>query len=184
MNLLTQTEVLKELNSYLTTPITQSSFSKKVKKGQIPFHYKSKSNKKFYKFNEVAEIYNLKIKEIESSTPKNIKNTKKLYTTENLTELRTLLNSANTPMNKVSIIDTFWAGKIKELKYKEANRELIPMYEAQSVIEVGVTNFKTKMYEIPHQLKARFPDASNDLINNLHSMIDNAFDEFSKAKIQ
>ncbi len=73
MELLTQTEVLKELNKYSKYEITRSSFTKRVKKGQIPIHYKPTSKKKFYKLNEVAKIYNIKISDIEANTPTKVK---------------------------------------------------------------------------------------------------------------
>lgn len=184
MGLLTQSQVIEELGNYATLKITQSSFSKRVKRGQIKFHYKPNSKKKFYKLHEVAKVYDIKIHEIESSTSSDIKEDEDIFTSENLEQLNTLLKDADTPMTRVSIIDTFWAGKIKEAKYKEAIRQLIPMEEALGVIQVGVTNFKTKMYEIPHQLKAQFPDATTDMIDELHTMIDKAFYEFSKTSIR
>jgi len=184
MELLTQVEILKELNSYSKTLITRSSLGKRVKRGQIKFYYKDNTKKKFYKLDEVARVYGIKINEIESSTPTNIKKDEDLFNPENLGELNKLLKEADTPMIKVSVIDTFWAGKIKELKYKENSRELIPMHEALGVIQIAITNFKTKMYEIPHQLKAQFPDASDVMIDELHLKIDKAFYEFSKASIQ
>jgi len=69
MDLLTQTEILKELNTYSSSSITRSSFTKRVKRGQIKFHYKTNSKKKFYKLYEVAKVYGIKISEIESVTP-------------------------------------------------------------------------------------------------------------------
>jgi len=95
-----------------------------------------------------------------------------------------LLKEVDTPVQKVAVIKDFWDGKLKKLKYKEAERELIPMHEARGVIEVGVTNFKTKMYEIPHQYKARFPELTDEMIDELHKMIDVAFYELSRATIQ
>ncbi|HIP50446.1 MAG TPA: hypothetical protein EYG94_00030 [Campylobacterales bacterium] len=184
MELLTQTEVLGELNKYSKKNITKQAFYKRVVKGQIKIHYKPKSKKKFYRLDEVANVYGIKISEIESSTPQDIKEDEDLYSPKNLEQLNTLLKSADTPMIKVSVIDTFWAGKIKELKYKENSRELIPMHEALGVIQVGVSNFKTKMYEIPHQFKAQFPDATVEMMNELHMMIDKAFYEFSKTSIR
>jgi len=184
MELLTQIEVLKRLNKYSKKNITRQAFYDRAKKGQIKIYYKSKSKKKFYKLHEVAKVYGIKIDEIDSSTPSDIKNNEDLFNPENLNELNKLLEDADTPMIKVSIIDTFWAGKIKEAKYKETIRELIPMHEALGVIQVGITNFKTKMYEIPHQIKARYPDMSEDMMNDLHSMIDKAFYEFSKTSIE
>ena len=184
MELLTQTEVLLEINKYSDKTITKQAFYKRATKGQIKIHYKPKSKKKFYKLDEVARVYGIKINEIETVTPIDIKKDEDLFSPENLVELNTLLKDADTPMIKVSVIDSFWAGKIKELKYKENSRELIPMEEALGVIQVGVTNFKTKMYEIPHQLKAQFPDATTDMIDELHLMIDKAFYEFSKTSIR
>lgn len=184
MEFLTQTEVINELNKYLEKTITKQAFYKRAKKGQIKIHYKLKSKKKFYKLDEVARVYGIKINEIDSSTPKEIKEDEDLFSPENLEQLNKLLKEADTPMIKVSVIDTFWAGKIKELKYKENNRELIPMHEALGIIQIAITNFKTKMYEIPHQLKAQFPDATDVMIDELHLKIDKAFYEFSKASIQ
>ena len=184
MELLTQTQVINELNKYSTKAITKQAFYKRATKGQIKIHYKAKSKKKFYKLDEVAMVYGIKINEIETITPIDIKNDEDLFSPENLDQLNILLKSADTPMIKVSVIDTFWAGKIKELKYKENSRELIPMHEALGVIQIAITNFKTKMYEIPHQLKAQFPDASDVMIDELHLKIDKAFYEFSKASIQ
>jgi len=184
MELLTQAEVIVELNKYSKKNITKQAFYKRATKGQIKIHYKQNSKKKFYRLDEVAKVYGIKINEIESSTPEDIKEDEDLFSPENLEQLNKLLKEADTPMIKVSVIDTFWAGKIKELKYKENSRELIPMHEALGVIQVGVTNFKTKMYEIPHQLKAQFPDASTKMIDSLHEMIDKAFYEFSKTSIQ
>ena len=184
MNLLTQTEVLREINKYSKKLITKQAFYDRAKKGQIKIHYKPKSKKKFYKLDEVARVYGIKIDEIETITAPDIKEDEDLFSPENLEQLNKLLKDADTPMIKVSVIDTFWAGKIKELKYKENSRELIPMEEALGVIQVGVTNFKTKMYEIPHQLKAQFPDATDDMIDELHLMIDKAFYEFSKTSIR
>jgi hypothetical protein len=184
MELLTQVEVLEKLNKYTKKPITKQAFYKRVKSGLVKFHYKTNSKKKFYKLHEVAKAYNIKLNEIEDSTPEEIKEDEDIFTPENLEQLNKLLKDADTPMVKVSIIDTFWAGKIKEAKYKEQIRELIPMHEALGVIQVGITNFKTKMYEIPHQLKARFPDATAEMIDELHVMIDNAFYEFSKTSIR
>lgn len=184
MNLLSQTDILKKLNNYSTTAITQSAFSKRVKKGQIKFYYKSNSKKKFYKLDEVSKVYGINIKDINSSTPINIKNDTTLFTPNHKEELNLLLKDLDTPIQKVSAIKDFWDGKLKELKYKEAEREVIPMHEALGVMQVAVTNFKSKMYEIPHQLKAQHPDLSTDIANELHSMIDKAFYEFSKAEIR
>jgi len=184
MNLLTQTDILEQLNNYLTTAITQSSFSKRVKKGHIKFYYKSNTKRKFYKLDEVAKVYGIKIGEIEASTPPNVKRNVTIFTSSHKEELNILLKDLNTPIQKVSAIKYFWDGKLKELKYKEAERELIPMHEAIGVMQVAITNFKSKMYEIPHQLKSQFPEASIDMVDSLHQMIDKAFYEFSKAKIK
>ena len=184
MELLTQLQVIKELNKYKYKIITKQAFYDRVKKGQIKIHYKSISKKKFYKLGEVAKVYGIKIGEIDSTTPRDVKNDEELYNPKNLEQLNKLLQDTDTPMIEVSVIDTFWAGKIKELKYKENNRELIPMHEALGVMQIAITNFKSKMYEIPHQLKAQYPDASSDMIDELHLMIDKAFYEFSKASIQ
>ena len=184
MELLTQAEVIVELNKYSDKTITKQAFYKRVTKGQIKIHYKSKSKKKFYRLDEVARVYGIKIEEIETFTPEDIKDDEDLFSPENLEQLNKLLKEADTPMIKVSVIDTFWAGKIKELKYKENSRELIPMHEALGVMQIAITNFKTKMYEIPHQTKAQYPDVSSDIIDALHLMIDKAFYEFSKASIQ
>ena len=184
MDLLTQTELLVEINRYTDKPITKQAFYKRVTKGQVPIHYKPKSKKKFYKLHEVARVYGIKIGEIESNTPVAVKEDEEIFTSENLDELNKLLKEADTPMIKVSIIDTFWSGKIKEAKYKEAIRELIPMHEAVGVVQVATTNFKTKMYEIPQQMKAHFPDMSIEMVDELHKMIDKAFYEFSKTSLQ
>jgi len=180
MKLLTQVEVLKEINIFSKTLITRSSFTKRVKKGQIKFHYKTNSKKKFYKLHEVAKVYGIKIDEIDSSTPSDIKDNEDLFNPENLSELNKLLLDADTPMIKVSVIDTFWAGKIKELKFKQLYREVIPMDEALYVYQITGTRLKSKIYEIAHQVKAQFPEASDDLIDFLHLKIDKAFDEFTK----
>ena len=183
MELLTQTQVLKELNRYTAKTITKQAFYDRVKKGQIPVHYKPNSKRKFYKLREVAKVYNIRLNDIEKATPSDIKEDKSLYTPENIAELNRFLEDADSPMVKVQIIDTFWAGKIKETKYKEQVRELIKKDEALYVMQVAVSNFKTKMYEIPHLIKARFPDSSVELIDELHRMIDTAFDEFTKTKL-
>ena len=184
MSLLTQNDILEELNNYSTTTITQSAFSKRVKKGLIKFHYKTNSRKKFYKLDEVANAYGIKISEIETITPTKIKSDETIFNHSNKKELNLLMKDLDTPLQKVSLIKDFWDGKLKELKYKEAEREVIPMHEALGVIQIAITNFKTKMYEIPHQLKAQFPDASSSMIDELHLKIDKAFYEFSKAKIK
>ena len=80
MELLTQVQVIEELAKESSLKITQSSFSKRVKKGHIKFHYKPNSKKKFYKLHEVAKVYGIKIGEIESSTPVIIKNDETIYT--------------------------------------------------------------------------------------------------------
>jgi hypothetical protein len=184
MELYTQAEILKQLNKYSRKEITKQAFYDRVKRGQVKIHYKPKSKKKFYKLHEVAKVYGIKIGEIESNTPVAVKENKEIFTSENLDELNQLLNEADTPMVRVSIIDTFWAGKIKEAKYKEAIRELIPLHEAVGVVQVATTNFKTKMYEIPQQMKAHFPDMGIEMVDELHKMIDKAFYEFSKTSLQ
>jgi len=184
MELLTQSQIIEELLKYSSLKITQSSFSKRVKKGQIKFHYKPNSKKKFYKLDEVARVYGIRINEIESSTPSSIKEDETIFTSSYKEELNLLLKEVDTPIQKVAVIKDFWDGKLKRLKYKEAERELIPMHEALGVMQVSITNFKSKMYEIPHQLKAQYPDATTDMIDELHLMIDKAFYEFSKASIQ
>jgi hypothetical protein len=184
MDLLTQTEVLKEINEYSKKTITKQAFYDRTKKGQIKIHYKAKSKKKFYKLNEVAKVYGIKIGEIESHTSVKIKSDETIFTSTYKEELTLLLKEVDTPVQKVAVIKDFWDGKLKELKHKEAKRELIPMHEALGVMQIAITNFKTKMYEIPHQLKAQYPDASSDMIDELHLMIDKAFYEFSKASIQ
>jgi len=183
VELLSQAEILRELNKYSKKIITKQAFYDRVKKGQIKVYYKPSSKRKFYKLNEVAKIYNIKIEDIEKATPQEVKADSSIYTPENLAELNKFLEDADAPMVKVQIIDTFWAGKIKETKYKEQIGELIKKEEALYIMQVAVSNFKTKMYEIPHLLKARFPDSSVELIDELHKMIDTAFDEFTKTKL-
>jgi len=182
-DLLTQKEVLKKLNKYSSHKITKQAFYARVKRGVIKYHKKITSPKKFYRFDEVARAYEINFREIEQ-TPQKIKEDNKLYTPTNIYELNNFLKEANTPKMKVDVINSYWNGKIKEAKYKEIMSGLIPIDEATEVLEIANTFLKDKMYKIPKELKAKCPNLSEEMMMSIKIMIDKAFYELSKHKIQ
>ena len=149
MKLLTQTELLNELNKYVSYKITKQAFYDRVRRGQIKIHYKSTSKKKFYKFHEVCKIYNINIDVVENNTPNQIRDNKDLYNSENLSELNTLLSEATSSLQRVTIIKHYWNAKTKEREYYNLIDSLIPKKEALEVFEIGIRNLEKEFKKIP-----------------------------------
>ena len=182
---MTQAETLRELNKYAKSEITRSSFSKRVKKGQIRAYYKANSKKKFYKLNEVAKIYNVKIESISSITPNAIKENARIYNSSNINELNSLLLETENPLQRVQIIKNFWNAKIKEARYREVEKNLIPLKEANAVFECGILNFRELFKTIPNDFKSKFPNrVSNEMVEFIGEYMNEAFKELEKMKIK
>jgi len=179
MELLTQTEVIKKLNECIKNTVTKQAFYKRVKKGLIQPYYKANSSKKFYKFNEVARVYGVEANEIKET----IVDINLFNNLESSKQLDFLLANVTTPLQKTSIIKTFWSGKAKEARYKEIREKLIYRHEAVGVINIARENFKNIFYQIPHELKAQ-SNIDEDMLSFLISSIDKAFYEFSKHTIK
>jgi hypothetical protein len=154
--------------------VKKSTMHDRAAKGTLNYYQTSKS--KFYKYEDVLREFGFYT---QPTPPKeNV-----IYDDEDMAELGRLLNETPlSPTQRIDITKNFWAAKQNWIKYKKEIGDVIPMSEAMSVIEVGVTNFKTKMYSIPQKIKSLYPYIKTDAINTLHLQIDEAFAEFHRGE--
>ena len=128
--------------------------------------------KYFYDPHEIAKYFGL------------IKDNKKDIDTSILNDddlaLHEILQDVDMPMDRIKIEKEFWSGRKVKTQYLKDVGAVIPIDEALEVIETGVINFKTKMYNIPQKLKSLYPKISKEELDRLHELIDESFDEFNK----
>lgn len=172
IKLYTQAEILRMLKSDGHS-VDKKTMYDRAKKGTLNYYETAKG--KFYKYDEVLREFGLID---EPSPPKqNID-----YDDKDLQELSDLLHEeALTSVQKIAVTKDFWAAKQNWVKYKREIGDVVPMDEAMSIIEVGVTNFKTKMYSIPQKVKSLYPYIKIDAIDTMHSLIDESFTEFNNG---
>lgn len=101
---------------------------------------------------------------------------------EELLELQELLKTTRTAPQKVSVEKGFWEAKDKKMKYLLTRGDVVPVEVFQEAVEVGVSNFKTKMYTIPNRFKTLYPHVSTEAVDRLHAFIDEAFEELYSIK--
>jgi len=111
--LIQQSELLKILKDEYDFSISRQAFSKKVQKGFIRAYYKEKSNRKFYKIDEVLAFLGAdKKKEID----KDIED-------EEFFTLESLLKECVTPLEKVRVERAYHRAEKKVLRYSKLLEE-------------------------------------------------------------
>ncbi|WP_108062688.1 hypothetical protein [Poseidonibacter lekithochrous] len=83
-------------------------------------------------------------------------------------------------VQKIQIKDAFIESKRKEIDFKKELGVLIDLEDAQAVMELVASNMKTKMYNVAHSFKSKYSKTTNEQIDYLYMMIDDAFGEFNK----
>lgn len=86
-------------------------------------------------------------------------------------------------VQKIQIKDAFIESKRKELDFKKELGVLIELEEASALMELVASNMKTKMYNVSHLFKSKFPRTTKDQVEFLYMLIDEAFGEFNKYGI-
>lgn len=101
---------------------------------------------------------------------------------ESQVELTTLIEEGGkkSAVQKIQIKDAFIESKKKENEFKKELGVLIELEEAEAVMELILSNMKTKMYNAPHLFKAKFPKITKEQVEYLYMLIDEAFSEFNK----
>ena len=96
-----------------------------------------------------------------------------IYNTDNVAELKKLLKKAQSPMHRTQIESNFWQGKTRRLQFLEKEKALIPLAEAKIAIDAIFTPINTQLNNLPVQMKAHYPDVSEDVVKWLMKEIDN-----------
>lgn len=99
-------------------------------------------------------------------------------------ELDALIETGKSSVQKIQIKDAFIDSKAKEIEFKKELGVLIELEEAEALIELIASNMKTKMYNVAHLVKSRFPKTTVDQVDYIYTLIDDAFTEFHKYGIK
>ena len=142
MELLTQIEIIKELNSRLESNVTKQAFHYRVKQGHIKIYEKPNSKKKYFDKTEVLSLYG-----ISETSPK------ETLSEEDLSDLKSLLKGVTNPKVRVDIINKYWIGKLKRERFEKLNGNLIPLREIEGVLSVALDNFSSLFKKIPKELE-------------------------------
>lgn len=175
--LMVTADVVKALNENgITTPtgaeVNLSNFNKMINDGKIPFyHYRKRGAKKWARLFDYEQVEKALLpksdENVEIEESKDDEEFEKLYQQSIKLEI---------PFAQfIKAKETYSTYKLKELEVALKKREQIPMDEAKSIIEVMLSNLKSKMYNISSRFKARFPKASQEEVDYIYTEIDNSF---------
>lgn len=95
-------------------------------------------------------------------------------------ELEELTDTGKSAVQKIQIKDAFIESKRKENEFKKELGVLIDVEEAQALMELILSNMKTKMYNVPHLTKAKYSRTTKEQVDFMYMLIDEAFAEFHK----
>ena len=101
---------------------------------------------------------------VEVMTPQDVKDDENLFTDDANEQLQALIDSAQSPSQKVQIIKDFWVGKINRQKFLEAEGELLSVHDAKVAIDAILTPLNQHMNDMGNNLKNHFPDIPNEVI--------------------
>jgi len=96
-----------------------------------------------------------------------------IYNQANVEELDALLEDEPAALKRVQIVNHFWAGKTKRLKFFEAEGELIPVDDAKAALDALFSPINTELGTLPILLKAHFREVPQDAVEWLSNQIDN-----------
>ena len=99
-------------------------------------------------------------------------------------ELNELVETGKSSVHKIQIKDAFIESKKKENEFKKELGVLIELEEAEALIELVASNMKTKMYNVSHLFKSKYPKTTRLQVKHLYMLIDDAFNEFHKFGIE
>ena len=170
MELLTQIEIIKELNSRLKSNVTKQAFHYRVKQGHIKIYEKPNSKKKYFDKTEVLSLYG-----ISETSPK------ETLSEEDLSDLKSLLKGVTNPKVRVDIINKYWIGKLKRERFEKLNSDLIPLREVEGVMSVYLFNVSSLFKNIPKELENK-GFAGEELLF-AKKEIDEALDNFKTEKV-
>lgn len=94
-------------------------------------------------------------------------------------ELDMLLETGKSSVQKIQIKDAFLDSKDKEIEFKKKLRVIIDMEEAEALLELVASNMRTKMYNVAHLFKTKFPKATKEQMDYIYFCVDDAFNEFN-----
>jgi phage terminase Nu1 subunit (DNA packaging protein) len=176
--LLTKKELLEKLQkddikTETGKPMTERNLTAYIAKDKIPCFYKGDGGHRLFLYEEVLEsLYPSKNDDIEDEKD----------------EFRRLIDEAieigMQPAQYIKAKETYETYEHKRLENEEKRRELIPMQEAREVLEVAITNLKSKHYNIPNQLKSEFPKLEQDVIDTTYTLIDKSYEDIHKNGIE
>lgn len=182
MEYLNAKQVIGKLKQGGTCSITESYFSQLVKRGVVPFYTVPGRRRKMYIYAEAKKAvleaqdpaYDARREEKTKAasneeemplTPEEIDYLNHSLPKDMPNELRQLLKDVVDPLKRVKISKEFWASKRQEISYQLESGDVIPLSDAQAVIEMILTPFNTKLDDLPVSLKSRFTTVPTEAID-------------------